>query len=427
MGNKSCVLGVQTEKRVFFSGEVVNGRIYLSVNDPNGVSAQAVKLHCSGIERGVVHYTEERDDDSNDGRRQIERYEENELPILNFDIPINTPVGSFFTKGQYEFPFTFVLPQNLPSSMYCKQWQSQCEVRYEMRAYLAKNSSSTFANLFNGNMISSNPLKLNICGNGNHNLYQINTNQLIFPGETYQVRNCCCCHRGQMSLRATLENGLFVPNQSQSLSFDLNNSSRAKVENVTVELIERVSWKPQFREEAHEFTLFKSVIDASATRNWMSTAQRIEETAQDYTSLSPIARGMGHGTEQIVNLSTPHNARDSYSGRLIQVEHFVRVKVVTHGVCVSNPETTADVTVMRPSDAFYNHSDNDGSLLHEHPSPAPPPMPSAPPFIDDEEEIIVEATVLPPDWSPLTSEVVTLPVADVVIVSNVENDTSKVQ
>ena len=414
MGNTSCTLGVQTEKRVYFSGETVNGRVYLSVNDANGIVAQTVNLHCSGIERGVVHYTEERSD-TNDRTRQIERYEENEVEILNFDIPINTPVGSLFQQGQYEFPFMFVLPQNLPSSMFCKTWESRCEVRYEMRAYLAKhNTSSSYVNPFNSNTISSKPLPFNVFG-GSNNSSMYHTNQPIyFPGETHQVRNCCCCYRGQMTLRASLENGTFVPNQTQSLTFELINSSKAKVENVTVELIERVSWKPRFREESQTFTLFKNVIDASSHRDWMSTEQRIEQTISEVVSLSPTSR-MGPG--QMVNVSTPHNARDSYCGRMIQVQHFVRVMVVTKGFCVSNPETTADVIVTRPLQAFYDNSgagnNNDGEQMQ---SP-PPPVPSAP-FMDEGEQPIVEATVLPPDWSPLTSDTVTIPVADVVTVSN---------
>lgn len=38
----------------------MRGCVYLSVNDTNGIVARSLNIHCSGVERGVVHYTEER-------------------------------------------------------------------------------------------------------------------------------------------------------------------------------------------------------------------------------------------------------------------------------------------------------------------------------------------------------------------------------
>jgi len=135
----------------------------------------------------------------------------------------------------------------------------------------------------------------------------------------------------------------------------------------------------------------------------MTTRQRIEGTIQGYVSLSPTSRRDTDG----VTLRIPNGSRDSYVGRMIQVEHFIRVKVVTRGCCVSNPETTLDINVSRPSQLFTSSSPD-----------APTPFPSAP-FMD-EDEIVVEATVLPPDWTPQTSDTVTLPMANVISSTPVE-------
>lgn len=404
MGNKSCTLGVQTEKTVYFSGDTVNGRVFLSVNDQNGIVAQSLNIHCSGVERGLVHYTEEREGTNNESTRQIERYEDNEIEMLNFDVPINTPIGSLFQKGQYEFPFQFIIPQNLPSSMSCSFGQSKCEIRYEMKAYLSKmNDRNSFTSPFNKNTISSKPIPINIFGS-NNTMYSQSNQPVNFPGESHNVRNCCCFHRGKMELRASMDSYLFVPNQNHTISFSLKNNSRVNVENVTVEVIERVQWKPRFRVEAHEFTLDKKVIDGSNHRNWMNYEQDVENTVQEFASLSQNSRMSN--SFQNVDTYIPHRARDTYSGRMIQVEHFVRVKVVTQGCCVSNPETTADICISRPSEMFSS----DDAL---------PPVPSAP-FMEDEDKHVVEATILPPDWSPLTSDIVMLPVANVISISTPE-------
>lgn len=398
MGNKSCILGVQTEKNVYFGGDTVNGRVYLSVNDRNGIVAQTLNIHCSGLERCKVHYCTERQD----GSRTFhdDSYEEKEVSILNFDVPINTPIGSLYQQGQYEFPFNFVIPQNLPSSMFCQQGQSKCEIRYEIRAYLRKNERTPIMNPFSSNRISSRPLQLNIFGGNNTVSHRVNQT-VHFPGYNHSVRTCCCFGRGKMDLRASMDSDLFVPNDNRTLSFDLKNNSRVGVDSVVVEVMEEVRWKPGFREECFRTPLIRYEMDGSADGDWMSTEQTTETGGQEYTRLSPSGR-MSDATKD-VNLRIPHSSRDTYNGRIIQVKHFVRVKVVTQGCCVSNPETTLDINIMRPSQMFSS-------------SDVPPPFPSAP--MADEKESIPEATALPSNWSPLTSSLFTVPVANVISVSH---------
>jgi len=397
MGNQVATLGVQTERSVYYSGETVNGRVYLSVNDKDGIVAQTLNIHFSGREKAVVHYTEERRDRDDDLINE-DRYEQNEVDILNFDVPINTPIGGHFQPGQYEFPFQFIVPQDLPSSMFVRSGQSRCEIRYEMTAYLSKNDRSFSVNPFKSNTISSKPLVLQIFGgrNGPVSQHSYGRGPVHFPGHTYPVRCCCCCFRGSMDLSASIDGVDMVPNQNCNVSFRLKNNSRTHVANVVVEVIERVCWRPRFREEATNFTLIRHAIDGKSNSDWLTKQQRIMSTMQEFVSLSPSS---ARDTD-IVTLRIPNGSRDSYSGNMIQVEHFVRVKVVTNGCCLSNPETTVDINVSRP---LLTSPSNDEP---------PPPVPSAP-FMD-EDEVVVEATALPPGWSPQTNDTFMIPMADVV-------------
>jgi hypothetical protein len=413
MGNKSCTLGIQTEKSEYFSGDKVNGRVYLSINDPKGMVAHSVNIHCCGVERGMVHFTEAREKENDSGTYTEDRYEENEINILNFDVPVNTPLGSRYTRGQYEFPFQFVTPHNLPSTMFCKSGESKCEVRYELRAYIKKSSGGNpLMNPFKINTISSTPMPINIVGS-HDNMHSLNQ-PITLPNETYNVRNCCCLYRGKMELRASLDSGHFAPNESHLVTFELKNNSRAHIENIAIEVIERVKWRPRFHEEVREVTLDKHVIEGCHQEEWSSTERRRNQTDPEYVSMSPTSR-MGNSS-RTVNVRVPPQARDTFGGRMIQVDHFIRVRVVTEGFCVSNPETTSDIQISRPSQNLSSTNDE---------NPAAMPFPSAP-FMDEncQEEQIVEATALPPDWSPLLSDVVTLPIASVVSASYQENQHS---
>mmetsp|Transcript_9428 Transcript_9428/g.11927 ORF Transcript_9428/g.11927 Transcript_9428/m.11927 type:complete len:449 (-) Transcript_9428:97-1443(-) len=402
MGNSNCSLGIQTEKNAYFSGDTVRGRVYLSVNDENGIIAKTLNVHCSGSERAVVHYSTDHYHTDNNGRdhhHSRDNYEQNEIQILNFDVPIHTPIGSLFQFGQYEFPFQFVIPQNLPSTMYCKDGQSRCEIRYEMNAYLSKTDRSTtsFINPFNSkNNIRSRPMVLTIFGNDSvSNPYH---NQPIsLPADHFEIYSCCCCIRqGKMELSASIDSGLFIPNQSRVLSFNLKNHSKVDVKEVRIEVIEKVSWRPRFRDNTINFTMAKQVFNGNLNAEWRSNRPNFH----DYVSLFPTSGSNTVGSQH-VNLSIPHNSRDTYSGRMIQVDHYVRIKVITPGCCRSNPESTVDIRVTRPSQMI---------TLSDMPAPSAPIM--------DDNQTLPEAVALPPNWSPQTCDVVTLPIATVISVTD---------
>lgn len=116
-----------------------------------------------------------------------------------------------------------------------------------------------------------------------------------------------------------MESIFFVPTQQRNLSFDLKNNSSAKVENVTIEVIERVLCQPRFEQQTQEFSLSKYVIDGSSHRAdcWMSSTQIREE--EYVSSLSPTSRMMDVSQNNNVKLCIPHTVRDTYSGRMIQV------------------------------------------------------------------------------------------------------------
>ena len=367
--------------------------------------------------------------------RSRDRYETNTQRILHLDVPIHVPSNGWFGKGQYEFPFQFVIPEGIPSSMHCRNGQSVCEVKYEMRAYLCKdamrsNAGNSFFNPFQSNTFSSNPTPFHIYGNSNVPKYPTtNDNQLIpLPREVHQVRNCCCFQRGTMELNASITDIHLIPQQPQTLSFHLQNHSKAHVDNVTVEILERVSWKPQFRETANQYSLHKHVLPGHSHSDWRSVEQNIQDNIRhlgDREYQSANAED-DNANGQSVELSIPHTARDTYHGRMIRIDHYVRVKVHTKGCCTTNPETTTDVYISRPAHLFSSCDNTSfatnnvnvaaGSGWEKMNPHMSMPSPSAPVM---EEEYVVEATVLPEDWTPVMSDVVKLPVATVMGVESV--------
>lgn len=309
MGNTSCTLVVRTEeKQIFHCGESVIGRIYLSVNDPNGISCQALNIHLSGMEKAVVHHTSDgHTNDShhyhhdtqchggglhNNSNRLEDHYERNETNLINLDVPIYTPPASKFSAGQYEFPFQFTLPNHLPSSMYVRSGESYCCIRYELKAYLKKNQLSIRNPLqLLNNTVSSPILPLTIYGHGQNPGYGIcdgtmtttttnttgSNQEIIFPSERMNVRTCCCKRMGHMELNARLDNYYLhitppqYPPKHYTVNFDLTNHSKVDVLEVRLDLMENVKWKSFTLQRSCSKSLVKQFIDGDIVESWKST------------------------------------------------------------------------------------------------------------------------------------------------------------
>lgn len=422
MGNQSCTLVIRTEKQYYSAGEVCSGRIYVSVNDQNGIVCNTLNLFFSGKELGRVHYTMEEEIRENGNRRTHSRdhYESNEIQLINFDVPVYTPSAGHFNPGQYEFPFQFQVPANIPSSMRCIDGSSHCEVRYELKAYLRKAQSGGInLNPFHSDTISSKSEHMVIVGNDHSRSMLLSRQQRIhFPSETHKINYWCCINKGHMHLSAQMDCGdTLVPNQPYSLSFNLSNQSTTNVKTITMEVVEQVTWKPLYREEKYTKSVVTLSKDGSSYNNQRG---EVSSPHNEHVSLS-------HGQNDSNNFtfSLPVRVRDSYHGRMIVVSHFVRVKVMT-GCCITSPETSVDVFVIRPSELFSNSTVNGGTgsgvplasvVSSSPPIDLPPPTATV---LDNTDGVVVDAVTLPSDWSPHTADLVVLPVATVIGVTEVD-------
>jgi len=439
MGNSSCTLVLRADGNLCYSsGDTVVGRIYLSVNDPNGVSCQSLNIHFCGKESAVVHYTtdetvEQGNAHGNNHRHTESRdhYESNQIDVLNFDVPIHTPLQGRFAPGQYEFPFQFTIPPNIPSSMMCRNGESHCSVQYQIKAYFRRQSNSSFTlnplRRFN-NTTSSETQNVTIFGHDASVTSHHQEDTLHFPSESYDINACCCRRMGHMQLAATLNSfGLQVVPcnpRSYTVTFTLRNESKIDVQKVQMELIEQIAWRPRSREHNERETMVTQVLDGKTMASWRPLNVRATSLSGSGDSpYTPLGAASNEDTA-IFTFTVPNIARNSFNGTLIRVTHFMRLQVKTDKCCTTNPEISADVNICRPDllNQRYDGSDIDGLNSNNLPLPSAPVMDHN----SSEESNIVDAAVLPSDWSPHTADLVTLPVATVVGVSSIQ-DTNDVQ
>jgi hypothetical protein len=116
----------------------------------------------------------------------------------------------------------------------------------------------------------------------------------------------------------------------------------------------------------------------------------------------------GASDQQVFVFSIPSSTRDTYQGRMIEVEHFLQIKAITK-CCMTDPMTEMRINITRPlcnSPVPYEGDESMAMPLDHTVSPSAPPM--------DAEAVFAQAATLPDDWSPYTADMVSLPVASVV-------------
>jgi len=409
MGNKACTIAVQTEELSYAAGAKVNGRIYISVNDPNGVAARSLNLCFRGEEKVVIHYTTDEADNRSEhntkhrhghnngiNNLQTDHYERNTSPIFHLDEPIHSTRNGRLPKGQYEFPFQVIVPRFSPSSMRFQSYQSNCQIRYFIQAYLTSDGgpvhNNMFINPFAQNKFTSTKTSLEITGA--QQLNKCVDGPIDIPLETQPVRKYCCINKGTMTLKSDVENDALIPNQTYYLNYGIKNDSTVSIQGVIILLEENIEFRAHHRAEQSKINLIKLYEDGNVIGNYEGEINQ---------QLLPSI-----GRSRQVNLRIPRSAHSSHSGRLIEIYHRLHIIVKTE-CCISNPESCIEVSIIeRPTEqlSHYTKQPEPSASFMEKDRPEP-----SAPFMDDEDDVVVEAMVLPDDWYPVTADVAQLPVA----------------
>jgi hypothetical protein len=223
MGNRPISIGVETDQSDYAAGSTLRGKVYLSVNSKQGqtVAVQSLQLRLIGKESAVVHHQSSHKD-SRDNHRRENHYERWTHTFFHVEYPLYTYLNQRATVGQYEYPFSISLPQNLPSSLSAKSGESHCEVEYELIAILVQPGGS------NNSLFRSSPQgtkKISISAS----VEAPNDTSVQHPVEIIPVNCCCCSKKGSMNLETAMDKTVVTPYDTIGVQFRCKNNSYSEV------------------------------------------------------------------------------------------------------------------------------------------------------------------------------------------------------
>jgi Arrestin (or S-antigen), N-terminal domain len=271
--------------------------------------------------------------------------------IIEMKIPVTTFTTKSLEVGRTIFPFQFQVPSDLPSTMNFSVDVYTCDIRYRLVAYLSQSNGEThISGIKHITMIAKSKER------------KVEAQPVVFPLEQFQLRNCYCIDRGCMTLGWDTDSTIGRPGGCIKVGIIGKNESRVQVKSLSVNWDEVVTWKfgGDAMMQVNSRTLASQEI-IPRNEAWMplnafhnipkSLARRFWKTAGSRVNTFP-------GRLE-VELMLPLDARDSFQGELMTVQHMLSVKVVTNEWCTDFPESCALVTMQ-------NHLDKQLSIEHNN-------------------------------------------------------------
>jgi len=417
MGNRPITIGVETDKAEYTAGSTLRGKVYLSISNrqSTGVAAQILQLRLVGKESSVVHHTSSNDSHTDD------HYERSSHTFFQVDHPLYTFINQRAPSGQYEYPFQFKLPDNLPSTMKARDGKSTCEVEYELVATLVQPGGG---GIFNSHPNSKKTISVWATAR------EPTDSSVQHPPDDIPVNSCCCCEKGSMTLEACVNKTVVLHNDSIQVQYRCQNNSSMDVHAVKIQLEQVIQWTCNTRKKKVRKILDKLEFDGHRYPELDATAPKSTfccfggPPSYSHVPTAPLSREF-----HTAQLKVPMDACDTYRGHAVSVQHVLSVVLVSYGCCNNNPESATMMQLVKAFSGSTMTSANDEKT--SSPIAAAAVAPSAPSDLLDNNNtaspvfaqafssaspIMAEAQALPPDWNAQTAQVVEIPMAEAMVI-----------
>jgi len=212
--------------KVFFSGQTIRGQVLVNLSEPKKLAKIKVDL----VGRGEVHWTETRretrrnsrgdhyDEEIHDHYRSTESYLSQEAVVYH---------GPNLNAGMHVFPFTFMLPSNLPSSFESKVGH----VRYFVKADIVRD------------WMWNHKVKQHITINGILDLNMYPSAKQAGHSRDYKTLCCLCCKSGPISAVITTNRTGYVPGELIGFGAEVDNQANREMTGSFLNLVEIVTYK----------------------------------------------------------------------------------------------------------------------------------------------------------------------------------------
>jgi hypothetical protein len=240
--------------------------------------------------------------------------------------------------GSYAFPFSVQLPASLPSSTAYPPGTSKLGMRIQYKMIGSIGRLQTKRHLF----IQSAPLP------------NEKVPAMVRP-TSFDLNSMGVFKKGTCTVGASIEDSQVGRGRSLRVHLACTNDSTENIRRVELKLVEVMQWNTApgvggFQRSAAVDLKEMKDIDLPGLATDKKNRREVRRSNSDHsaheTTYSAIFEALA-SRENMIKLTVPTQARDSYSGQLIKIWHYLEIKLLT-GPMSNNPSTTVPVRVGSP-------------------------------------------------------------------------------
>jgi len=312
---------VQTNQPYYAPHSLVDGSVYIDVFKP--VIAYRLDLRLKGYERVKWEELKQTQPGQPANASNITEKMKDKKEIFNHEIPLYQISGNL-NVGQYQFPFTFTLPDNIPGSFDIKHLDYEGRVRYSLTAALVSDRRDPIK------------YKSELIVRQRPNIPNYNA-----PISSEQAVCVCCLSKGRSRLECSFQTDTYQPGQDAVLMCRADNrAATVAIKSFAVSLYQRISFRTKMGKETN-FTRMICSNDfpgvAAGAEN-MSSPQLMSLKLED-----PLAKVPGSGPKPVL--------QPNVAGQLINCKYDLEVRPVFDAPCscCSNvPTATIPLIIYAP-------------------------------------------------------------------------------
>jgi len=325
MGNGgSSTLVLEMDRTHFFSGSQLSGTLHMNITLKDLPTISHISLFFAGCEKTQI----ERKKTKTSG---TVRYYSSQ-PLVNMEEMIMEE-GSV-RAGQFSMPFSFKIPDGLPSSMEAKAFGDYAKVEYTLMARIRRpgfhrdNKKSLYVSVRSSPLVCSDdaPIWMNPV--------------------TMDVKKGLVFGQGTLICAAKIQRSIVQADDMLMVSFSCKNQSKRNVKSVSVKLLETIRWKASMYHQQTSRSCGIVTLDASQ----IPGTKKLEEGT--LSKNDPEMRGLLEEVyRSLVDRPSTTNLRiegdilDSFAGKYITVTHELVISFNTGGTVTKDPAVTFNITV----------------------------------------------------------------------------------
>ena len=300
------------------AGSTITGTIYATIDEHAKKGIHDLTLHLIGKEDvGVVQYSTSR----RNGHSSTSTSTSHEIcDIVRMMMPVTdtrSPTG--MQRGVHEFPFQVHLPATLPSSMSFRGDGGYARIRYKIKVEARRADGK-------GKPIAKEEVALEIVAKQPSN--HVPTPKCIEPTSS-DIRLFYCIPRGNISFTADVSDTSVGIGETVEIGLGCKNESETRIKFARASVMQKVNWCAHGHRSERKAYLTQGKFSLDDDTKTPRRGQIVGLPGETLDTLKNNCIFLKNNDDTKITLKIPPYALHSYVGKLISIEHKVKLNVMT--------------------------------------------------------------------------------------------------